>query len=233
MARRPPDPVGLQQPPPFPSSHAKCGGGHQGAQHCLCEPHCPTQPAARPRSFLRIPPTSLSLCPCSETLPVEYLGGKPLCMNQYYQILSSCRVPGPKQDLVTKFSRTKKPPMHITVVHNYQVGDPPAAVQPPHGCRKKQGRAQSQLPQHTCPCALGTGRPWTSSLHWVSRQAPTLGRPARVRAWSARGEQCRDLLPFLALGLTPSPQLGWEVTAACLRPPQNPFSPPACARTVF
>lgn len=41
-------------------------------------------------------------------------------MNQYYQILSSCRVPGPKQDLVTKFSRTKKPPMHITVVHNYQ-----------------------------------------------------------------------------------------------------------------
>ncbi|KAB0379413.1 carnitine O-acetyltransferase isoform X2 [Muntiacus reevesi] len=56
----------------------------------------------------------------NETLPVEYLGGKPLCMNQYYQILSSCRVPGPKQDLVTKFSRTKKPPMHITVVHNYQ-----------------------------------------------------------------------------------------------------------------
>ncbi|EPY83313.1 carnitine O-acetyltransferase [Camelus ferus] len=34
----------------------------------------------------------------NETLPVEYLGGKPLCMNQYYQILSSCRVPGPKQD---------------------------------------------------------------------------------------------------------------------------------------
>ncbi|KAG8141970.1 hypothetical protein E2320_006619 [Naja naja] len=29
----------------------------------------------------------------NETLPVEYLGGKPLCMNQYYQILSSCRIP--------------------------------------------------------------------------------------------------------------------------------------------
>uniref|UniRef100_A0A673TP95 Carnitine O-acetyltransferase n=1 Tax=Suricata suricatta TaxID=37032 RepID=A0A673TP95_SURSU len=56
----------------------------------------------------------------SETLPVEYLGGKPLCMNQYYQILSSCRVPGPKQDTVVSFSKTKKPPMHITVVHNYQ-----------------------------------------------------------------------------------------------------------------
>uniref|UniRef100_A0A8C9M224 Carnitine O-acetyltransferase n=1 Tax=Panthera tigris altaica TaxID=74533 RepID=A0A8C9M224_PANTA len=56
----------------------------------------------------------------SETLPVEYLGGKPLCMNQYYQILSSCRVPGPKQDSVISFSKSKKPPMHITVVHNYQ-----------------------------------------------------------------------------------------------------------------
>nr|XP_027798879.1 carnitine O-acetyltransferase isoform X4 [Marmota flaviventris] len=55
-----------------------------------------------------------------ETLPVEYLGGKPLCMNQYYQILSSCRVPGPKQDSVVNFLKTKKPPMHITVVHNYQ-----------------------------------------------------------------------------------------------------------------
>uniref|UniRef100_A0A7N5JKW6 Carnitine O-acetyltransferase n=1 Tax=Ailuropoda melanoleuca TaxID=9646 RepID=A0A7N5JKW6_AILME len=56
----------------------------------------------------------------NETLPVEYLGGKPLCMNQYYQILSSCRVPGPKQDTVISFSKTKKPSMHITVVHNYQ-----------------------------------------------------------------------------------------------------------------
>ncbi|XP_033049353.1 carnitine O-acetyltransferase isoform X1 [Trachypithecus francoisi] len=56
----------------------------------------------------------------NETLPVEYLGGKPLCMNQYYQILSSCRVPGPKQDTVSNFSKTKKPPTHITVVHNYQ-----------------------------------------------------------------------------------------------------------------
>ncbi|ETE64020.1 Carnitine O-acetyltransferase, partial [Ophiophagus hannah] len=36
----------------------------------------------------------------NETLPVEYLGGKPLCMNQYYQILSSCRIPGPKRDSV-------------------------------------------------------------------------------------------------------------------------------------
>ncbi|XP_037348168.1 carnitine O-acetyltransferase isoform X3 [Talpa occidentalis] len=56
----------------------------------------------------------------NETLPVEYLGGKPLCMNQYYQILSSCRMPGPKQDTVVNFSKVKKPPLHITVVHNFQ-----------------------------------------------------------------------------------------------------------------
>ncbi|KAG8554783.1 hypothetical protein GDO81_003892 [Engystomops pustulosus] len=56
----------------------------------------------------------------NETLPVEYLGGKPLCMNQYYQILSSCRIPGPKRDSVVNYSQVKKPPTHITVVHNFQ-----------------------------------------------------------------------------------------------------------------
>uniref|UniRef100_A0ABM5F761 Carnitine O-acetyltransferase isoform X2 n=1 Tax=Pogona vitticeps TaxID=103695 RepID=A0ABM5F761_9SAUR len=56
----------------------------------------------------------------NETLPVEYLGGKPLCMNQYYQILSSCRIPGPKRDSVVNYARGKKPPTHITVVHNFQ-----------------------------------------------------------------------------------------------------------------
>ncbi|XP_053552094.1 carnitine O-acetyltransferase isoform X3 [Bombina bombina] len=56
----------------------------------------------------------------NETLPVEYLGGKPLCMNQYYQILSSCRIPGPKRDSVVNYSQAKKPPTHITVVHNFQ-----------------------------------------------------------------------------------------------------------------
>uniref|UniRef100_A0A670ZEP5 Carnitine O-acetyltransferase n=1 Tax=Pseudonaja textilis TaxID=8673 RepID=A0A670ZEP5_PSETE len=56
----------------------------------------------------------------SETLPVEYLGGKPLCMNQYYQILSSCRIPGPKRDSVVNYAKGKKPPTHITVVHNFQ-----------------------------------------------------------------------------------------------------------------
>ncbi|XP_061117977.1 carnitine O-acetyltransferase-like isoform X2 [Conger conger] len=56
----------------------------------------------------------------NETLPVEYLGGKPLCMNQYYQVLSSCRIPGPKKDTVVNHALGKRPPSHITVVHNFQ-----------------------------------------------------------------------------------------------------------------
>ncbi|XP_060768540.1 carnitine O-acetyltransferase isoform X2 [Neoarius graeffei] len=56
----------------------------------------------------------------NETLPVEYLGGKPLCMNQYYQILSSCRIPGIKRDSVVNHALSKRPPTHITVVHNFQ-----------------------------------------------------------------------------------------------------------------
>ncbi|KAJ8386704.1 hypothetical protein AAFF_G00166530 [Aldrovandia affinis] len=56
----------------------------------------------------------------NETLPVEYLGGKPLCMNQYYQVLSSCRIPEPKRDTVINHARGKRPSTHITVVHNFQ-----------------------------------------------------------------------------------------------------------------
>uniref|UniRef100_A0AAQ5XGV8 Choline/carnitine acyltransferase domain-containing protein n=1 Tax=Amphiprion ocellaris TaxID=80972 RepID=A0AAQ5XGV8_AMPOC len=56
----------------------------------------------------------------TETLPVEYLSGKPLCMDQYYQILSSCRIPGPKRDSIVNHAIGKTPPTHITVVHNFQ-----------------------------------------------------------------------------------------------------------------
>ncbi|XP_004072579.1 carnitine O-acetyltransferase isoform X1 [Oryzias latipes] len=56
----------------------------------------------------------------TETLPVEYLSGKSLCMDQYYQILSSCRIPGPKRDTVVNHAVGKTPPTHIAVVHNFQ-----------------------------------------------------------------------------------------------------------------
>uniref|UniRef100_A0A667XEN8 Carnitine O-acetyltransferase n=1 Tax=Myripristis murdjan TaxID=586833 RepID=A0A667XEN8_9TELE len=56
----------------------------------------------------------------NETLPVEFLGGSPLCMNQYYELLSSCRIPGLKRDSVVNHAKSSSPPTHITVVHNYQ-----------------------------------------------------------------------------------------------------------------
>lgn len=56
----------------------------------------------------------------TDTLPIEYLGGKPLCMDQYYQVLSSCRIPGPKRDSVVNHAMGTTPPTHITVVHNFQ-----------------------------------------------------------------------------------------------------------------
>ncbi|XP_067340021.1 carnitine O-acetyltransferase isoform X2 [Channa argus] len=56
----------------------------------------------------------------NETLPVEYLGGKPLCMNQYYEVLSSCRIPGLKRDSIVNHAKSSTPPKHITVVHNFQ-----------------------------------------------------------------------------------------------------------------
>lgn len=56
----------------------------------------------------------------NEALPVEYLGGKALCMNQYYEVLSSCRIPGLKRDSVVNHAKSSRPPKHITVVHNFQ-----------------------------------------------------------------------------------------------------------------
>ncbi|XP_028427277.1 carnitine O-acetyltransferase-like [Perca flavescens] len=49
------------------------------------------------------------------TLPAEYIRGKPLCMKQYEQILSSCIVPGLEKDSLEFY--TEK---HITVAHNCQ-----------------------------------------------------------------------------------------------------------------
>lgn len=54
----------------------------------------------------------------SGQLPVEYMRGKPLCMELYPLLFSSCRIPGPKHDYVTHHRRS---PTHITVVRNYQV----------------------------------------------------------------------------------------------------------------
>ncbi|GLD48548.1 carnitine O-acetyltransferase-like protein [Lates japonicus] len=56
----------------------------------------------------------------NETLPAEYMGGKPLCMKQYEQVLSSCRIPGLKTDTLVFHSKRPNPPKHISVIHNCQ-----------------------------------------------------------------------------------------------------------------
>ncbi|XP_066580830.1 carnitine O-acetyltransferase b [Amia ocellicauda] len=56
----------------------------------------------------------------SHALLVEYMRGRPLCMEQYSQVFSSCRVPGPKHDHVLLYNRIRRPPTHITVVRNFQ-----------------------------------------------------------------------------------------------------------------
>uniref|UniRef100_A0A8C4QAV3 Carnitine O-acetyltransferase b n=2 Tax=Eptatretus burgeri TaxID=7764 RepID=A0A8C4QAV3_EPTBU len=52
-------------------------------------------------------------------LKQSYKNEKPLCMDQYYKIFSSCRVPGPRRDTIVDYSVMNPPPRHITVAHNY------------------------------------------------------------------------------------------------------------------
>ncbi|XP_013415790.1 carnitine O-acetyltransferase [Lingula anatina] len=54
-----------------------------------------------------------------QTLPEEKMGDHPLCMAQYYKILSSCRVPGVKRDSLVQFpAGTPNSPRHIMVIRN-------------------------------------------------------------------------------------------------------------------
>lgn len=57
-----------------------------------------------------------------ETLPVEHLGKNPLCMMQYFQVLSACRIPCPKHDDWVCFPPDKPgAPKHITVIFNNNI----------------------------------------------------------------------------------------------------------------
>ncbi|XP_068175837.1 carnitine O-acetyltransferase-like [Antennarius striatus] len=56
----------------------------------------------------------------SGTLPVDYIGGKQLCMKQCENLMSTCQVPGLKSDSLVFYSKSTTPPKHITVVHNCQ-----------------------------------------------------------------------------------------------------------------
>lgn len=135
---------------------------------------------------------------------MEHLWGKPLCMNQYYQILSSCRVPGPKQDSVINF-RTKKSPTHITVVHNYQVGGPHTS--PRRCCRGGGAGPKVRFPNTYARVPPGTGTPRTSPLG--AQLGPGLREATRGHgpAWPGKSDARHPFLS-LTLGLTLSTPLG-------------------------
>ncbi|XP_033831113.1 carnitine O-acetyltransferase b [Periophthalmus magnuspinnatus] len=56
-------------------------------------------------------------------LASEHMRGRPLCMELYPLMFSSCRIPGPKHDSIAHYGtygRSRRSPTHITVVRNYQ-----------------------------------------------------------------------------------------------------------------
>lgn len=66
------------------------------------------------------------VCVCRRALPVDYargqLAGTPLCMEQYYRLFTSYRLPGPQRDtLVAQESCVMPEPEHIIVACKNQV----------------------------------------------------------------------------------------------------------------
>lgn len=64
---------------------------------------------------------------CRHALPVDFargqLAGTPLCMEQYYRLFTTYRLPGPKTDtLVAQKSCVMPEPEHIIVAYKNQVG---------------------------------------------------------------------------------------------------------------
>ncbi|XP_059181798.1 carnitine O-acetyltransferase-like isoform X2 [Centropristis striata] len=56
----------------------------------------------------------------NDKLPVEHMKGRPMCMDQFKRLWSSCRVPAPMMDTLEVYSKNPDPPKHITVAHNCQ-----------------------------------------------------------------------------------------------------------------
>ena len=59
---------------------------------------------------------------CSESLEVEVLAGRPLCMAQYFKVFSTCRIPDQKRDRLVCYPPNKpNAPRHIVIIHNNEV----------------------------------------------------------------------------------------------------------------
>ncbi|XP_026155629.1 carnitine O-acetyltransferase b [Mastacembelus armatus] len=76
-------------------------------------------------------------------IPMEYMRGKPLCMELYPLLFSSCRIPGPKHDSIAHYGRSRRSPTHITVVRNYQFFQ--LEVYNSDGSQLTEGQIHSQL----------------------------------------------------------------------------------------
>ncbi|XP_059146443.1 carnitine O-acetyltransferase-like isoform X2 [Physella acuta] len=57
-----------------------------------------------------------------QRVPVDTLGGKPLCMVQYYQLINACRIPGVKRDSHVCIPPTDpNQPRHINIIHKNHI----------------------------------------------------------------------------------------------------------------
>ena len=56
---------------------------------------------------------------CREAIPVDMMGKNPLCMNQYFKLLCSCRIPQPFRDDV--FIAPKGTSKHVVVAYKNEV----------------------------------------------------------------------------------------------------------------
>jgi carnitine O-acetyltransferase len=57
----------------------------------------------------------------SQQLPVEKHNTMPLCMDQYYKIFGSCRVPQLKKDMIKLAQPYINAPKHVTVMYKNRV----------------------------------------------------------------------------------------------------------------
>ncbi|KAL4218901.1 hypothetical protein ACF0H5_021489 [Mactra antiquata] len=78
-----------------------------------------------------------------QTLPVEHLGKNPLCMMQYFEVLSACRIPGVGRDDHVCFPPDKPgAPKHITVLYKNNIFEVPVYGQDGQPLSTNQIRAQ-------------------------------------------------------------------------------------------